>query len=46
MCVKYVIEIFQAKKNEKLRNYLFKMKELSKTVFGKDLFISIKEHLF
>ena len=30
----------------KLRNYLFKMKELNGIVLGKGLFVSIKEQLF
>ena len=30
----------------KLRNYLFKMKELNGIVLGKVLFVSIKEQLF
>ena len=40
-----MIKILQTKKNEKLRNYLFKTKEFSQIVLGKELFVSIKGHL-
>ena len=33
------------KKYEKLRNYLFKIKEFSQTVLGKGLYVSIKGYL-
>ena len=34
------------KKKEKLKSYLFKMKEFTQIVLGKGLFVSIKGHLF
>ena len=40
-----MIKIFQTKKIEKLRNYLFKMKEFSQIALGKKLFVSIKGKL-
>ena len=47
--IKHMCEIWDKNisntKNEKLRIYLFKMKEFSQIVFEKGLFVSIKRHL-
>ena len=45
--VKYVIKIFQTKKDEKLRNCLFKLKRIDSNKKGirEGIFASIKGHL-
>ena len=43
--MKYVIKTFQLKTNEKLRNYVFKIKESNKSILRKGFFASIKGEL-